>query len=217
MTARVPSIPGVNGEIVTVVPVVLVDETGNYVPAIPLSLITGIGEGDGSSRIRVDAAQSSFFDKREFYFEEEFNIPAGQRLLYQFISSSDFIVEIIDLVVDGGSVRLTTYGGGTPAGAFSARTPLPANTMAEGPPVNPSNVSLNRAGPGASPGVGLTGGTQKSVTRVVASNATAQAQSVGDTQDGYRGNPAGTYYALLDNFGSGAATGVFRLRWEQRA
>jgi|SRR6478736_1300431 len=191
------------------------DESGNYVPAIPLNLITGSGVGDGSNRLRVDSAQTSFFGKREYTLSSELNIPATNKQLFRFVATDDFIVEQLSLEVDGGAARLTTWSGGTPTGTFSALSPVAANSMSEGPVAPAPIMTVATTGPGAT--VALVGGTQIDVLRVVAANATAQASTVGFTQDSYRGRAAGTYYALIENVGSGAVTGGFRIRWEQRA
>lgn len=194
--------------------VVLRDTAGNYVPQIPLNLITGIGQGDGSSRIRVDMAQTSFFAKREYVLALELNMAAGAKQLVRFVSTGNFIVNSLSLEVDAGGCRLTTWSGGTPTGSFSAVTPYAANTMTEGP-VAPGATMAVSSTP-ADVAVALTGGTPIDVLRVVAANATAQASTIGQADDSYRGRPAGTYYVLLENIATGSVTGVFRIRWEQR-
>lgn len=195
--------------------VVLMDQAGNYVPQIPLNLITGSGAGDGSVRLRVDAAQTSFFAKREYTLSVELNIANTFKQLIRFVSTGNFIVELLGVEIDAGALKMTTWSGGTPTGSFSALTPVAANTMSEGPSAPASTMTVSGTAAGAT--VALAGGSQIDVLRVVAANATAQASTVGETQDSYRGRAAGTYFALLENIGSGAVTGVFRIRWEQRA
>lgn len=194
--------------------VVLMDQSGQYVPQIPLELMTGIGVGDGSTRLRVDAAQSSFFDKREWILSTELNIANTFKQLIRFVATDDFIVESLALNIDAGAVRMTTWAGGTPTGAFTALTPYAANTMSEGPVAPATIMTVSTTAPSAT--VALAGGTQIDVLRLVAANATAQSSTVGANQDTYRGRPAGTYYVLIENIGTGVITGVFSARWEQR-
>lgn len=195
--------------------VVLMDQAGNYVPQIPLELITGIGVGDGSTRLRVDSAQSSFFDKREYTLSVELNIANTFKQLIRFVATDDFIVESLALEIDAGALKMTTWNGGTPTGTFSALTPVAANTMSEGPAAPASIMTVTGTDPSAT--VALTGGSPIDVLRIVAANATAQASTVGENQDSYRGRAAGTYFVFQENVGTGSVTGVFRIRWEQRA
>lgn len=54
------------------------------------------------------------------------------------------------------------------------------------------------------------------VIRLVVANASGQASSVGSAHDDSRGVGPGTYYWVLENFGNGAATGVFSSFFEER-
>lgn len=213
MPDQLPTI-GSDSDPIEAVPVMLFDSNSAYAPAIPLYLQTGIGQGDGSIRLRVDPAQTSFFDKREYTFSSEVSVPTSNKQLFRFVSTGDFIVNNLSLDVDANALRLTTWSGGTPTGTFSAATPIAANTMAEGPVAPASVMTVSLTAPGA--GVALTGGTQIDVLRLAAANAAAQASTIGAAQDSYRGRAAGTYYIMLENIGSGAATGVLHIRWEQR-
>ena len=53
-------------------------------------------------------------------------------------------------------------------------------------------------------------------TRARTANANAHASSVGGGISDERGIAAGTYYFVMTNLGSGAASGVFSARWEER-
>jgi len=214
MVDNIPDVHGGAGLLIEATPVVPFDNNGVYAPQIPYNLLTGVGAGDGASRIRVDVGQSGFFAKREYRIFQELNIPAGEKQLFRFVSTADFIVQEINLTLDNGSARLATYSGGTPTGTFTAMTAIPANSMSEGPVAPAQAVTVSRTASGASNAI--TGGTQLDVMRLLVSGATGQAQTVGVNVDSYRGAPAGTYYAMIENLDGGAISGVFRLRWEQR-
>jgi len=213
MTDQLPTI-GSDGGPIEAVPVMLFDPNAAYAPAIPVYLLTGIGQGDGAIRLRVDPASTGFFAKREYTLSVETNIPAGEKQLIRFVSTGNFIVTTLAMDIDAGATKLTTWSGGTPTGTFSDLTPRAANTMTEGPVTPAATMAVSATAPGGA--VALTGGTQIDVLRIVAANATAQASTIGAHQDSYRGRPAGTYYVLMENIDGGATTGVFRIRWEQR-
>lgn len=209
-----PSLIYPDGQRTTPVPTIEVDQTGNYAPAVPLNLITGSGQGDGSQRLRVDVGQTSFFAKREFRTFYELSIPNGQKQLFRFVTTANVIIEDISLVIDDGSARLSTYSGGTPTGTFVALPQFACNNMTEGPAAPASSVTSTRTDPGAS--VAIAGGAQLDIIRLVTAGSSAQAQSVGSSTDSYRGIAPGTYYVLIENFGTGSLAGVVRFRWEQR-
>ena len=174
------------------------------------------GGADGFRRLRVDPAQTGFFEGREFRTFYEFNIPSGQSVIIKFSSTVDFILFKQSLEVDAGAIRLSAITGATESTAFA--TPLPVigkNRMSTrrkyptGSGFYETQVTLNSGGT-------ITGGTVVEVARVVSSNATAQQQTVGGQQSDERGLPAGTYHLKLENLSNNAATGVYSLFWEER-
>ena len=62
----------------------------------------------------------------------------------------------------------------------------------------------------------VSGGTPVEIVRVVTSNSTAQAASVGQSTGDERGLAAGVYHIKLENLSNGAATGVYTLIFEER-
>ena len=77
----------------------------------PDDLLTGTKEG--FRRIRVDQAQTGFFEGREFRTFAELDIPSGQSLVLRFTSLVDFILFAQNLSVDQGAIRLSAITGGT--------------------------------------------------------------------------------------------------------
>lgn len=162
-------------------------------------------------RIRVDAGQTGFFEGREFRTFLEINVPSGQSIYVRFISPIDFILFEQDLALDSGSVRFTALTGATPAGTYSTSLPIVGkNRMASRKfPFYVSQVTMATGGTAS-------GGTIVELFRVVAANATAQQRTVSGLNSTERGLPAGTYYLRFENFGTGSATGVYSLAWEER-
>lgn len=183
---------------------------------LPHDLYTSNAEG--FRRIRVDTGQTGFFTGREFRTFFEFSIPAGQVQVLKFVSLVDFILFEQSLSVDAGGIRFQALTGATEVVTFN--TPLPVigkNRMAQrqSPYYTPVNTVTTHATPVALGGA-VTGGTVVENFRVVAANATAQQTTVSGGAQSERGLPAGTFYLRLHNFGTGTATGVYSLFWEER-
>lgn len=162
-------------------------------------------------RVKVDPGQTSFHDGREFRTFYEFSIPAATSVYIQANVAVDTILYDVSVVLDAGSLRLTSYAGATGVGTFSTDLPVLAkNNMSirSTPIYTPQNTV--RTG-----GTGVTGGVIIDTIRVVAANATAQQTSVGSKAFDQRGVGVGTYYWRLENFGSGAATGIFSGWWAE--
>lgn len=174
---------------------------------IPVELVTGTGV-DPRPRLRVDAAQTSFFEGREFRSYIELNIPAGSTTVVRFTAPQDFILHNQTLMLDDGFVRMSAATGGAEGGSWSALPVIGKNRMASRPtPLYAAVCSLSTGGT-------HTGGTEVEVIRLKTSGATGQAQSVGAVS-AERGLPAGVYYIRFQNLGSGATTGVYSLFWEE--
>lgn len=169
-------------------------------------------------RLRVDVGQTGFFEGREFRSFKEINIAAGATLVFRVIVPVNTILQHVGLILDDGKIKMRPVAGGTPTGTFNDPLPIiPKNNMTGGqfpaPPV-PLYVAQTTI---VSGGTALTGGTDIDVLRLVVAGASGQASTVGDSVDDARGVAPGTYYRVLNNFGSGAATGVFSTFWEERA
>lgn len=163
-------------------------------------------------RLRVDVAETSFFEGREFRTFLELNIAAGATQVVRFTATKDFILHEQTLSIESGSLRMAAIAGnGTPGGTFNVALPIIGkNRMTERPlPYYEATTTIATGGT-------HTGGTEVEVVRLSTSNATAQQSSVGATVASERGLPAGTYYIRLANVGSGAVVGVYSLFWEER-
>lgn len=173
---------------------------------------------EGFRRLRVDQGQTGFFEGREFRTFFEFNIPSGNVQVFKFVAPIDFMLFEQTLTVDAGSIRFQAITGATEVATFNTTLPvIGKNRMAQRkqPYYTPVITVTTHAAPVAL-NSGITGGTVVENTRIVAANATAQQQTVSGGAQSERGLPSGTYYLRLHNFGTGAATGVYSLFWEER-
>lgn len=170
----------------------------------------------GYERVRVDSAQTSFFEGREFRTFKELNIAPGATLVVKAVVPVDIILNHLEVYIDSGQIRVGTYVTGTEGGSFSEVLPIfGANRMA--------SRRTGYAGVGGyyDPQVVLTaggthtGGVELDVLRL---NTAAGGQSVGVGSSPFdeRGVSAASYYFRLLNLGAGAITGTFKARWEER-
>lgn len=184
-------------------------ESPFYRVDFPQDLYTSTTEG--SRRLRVDTGQTGFFEGREFRTFFELSLAAGASRYFKFVSPIDFILTEQALTLDAGSARFTAMTGATEATAFSTSLPIIGkNRMVsrKTPYYNPQ-ITISTGGTS-------TGGTIVDLFRVVASNATAQQQTVLGANSTERGLPAGTYYLRVENIGNNTLTGVYTLIWEER-
>lgn len=168
------------------------------------------------SRVKVDAAQTSFFEGREFRSFKELNIPALTTYVIRAIVPQDIILYGLTPDIESGWLRMGTYLGGTPGGTFSETLPaLPRNNMSVGGNrlvALTSTIALTAGGTHS-------GGTELDVLRVkTGSNVGNQASSsVGVTVGDERGVGAGTYYFRLQNLhATDAVVGTLHVSWEER-
>lgn len=167
--------------------------------------------GSTNPRLRVDLAQTGFFEGREFRTFREFSIPAGQTLALEIVVPVNAILFEQGLELDQGSLRVTNAVGGTPGGVFAEALPIIGkNNMSERPiPLYAPTITFHAGGT-------HTGGFIFDVHRIVAASATAQQATVGRTVGDERGIAINTYYVRYENFGTGPATGTFWFIWEER-
>lgn len=169
-------------------------------------------ETENLRRLRVDTSQTSFFTGHQGRTFKELSIAAGATYLIRITVPVDTVLWNVNLTVDAGSIRLSTYVGGTPGITPTDVIPaIPKNTMPSRP--SPFYTLQNQLVGAATT---LTGGTLIDVLRVVTSGATAQQISVGSSPFSERGVGPGTYFWVFNNFSSGTATGVFSSFWEER-
>ena len=175
----------------------------------------------GFERLRVDVAQTSFFEGREFRTFKELNIAASTTYVIRAVVPINIVLFGLEADIDAGFLRIGTYVGGTPGGSFSEVLPIfGANNMSAG---NDHRATYNGNDTVYVPVVGLTaggthtGGVELDVVRVKAASITVQAASVGNRESDERGVAANTYYfRLLNLSATDAITGTFKARWEER-
>ncbi len=173
----------------------------------------------GFERVRVDVAQTGFFEGREFRTFKELNIAAAQSYIVKAVVPLNIILMNLTATIDGGWLRIGTYFGGSEGGVFSETLPvIGANNMALG-----INRRRNYSGIAYAAQVALTaggthtGGLELDVIRIKAAGNSNQGSSVGVDSDSSRGIAANTYYfRLLNLSATDAITGIFSARWEER-
>lgn len=168
-------------------------------------------------RLKVDLAQTSFFDGREFRTFKEISIAGNATYLVKAVVPIDIILHSLSVSVDTGHLRVETNVGGTPTGTFSETLPAFAgNTMTgvanrETPYYTPT-VVLTAVPTGGT----LTGGLALDVIRIKTASNTQQAATVGFGPTDERGVVANTYYFKFTALTNDAVEGVWRARWEER-
>ena len=170
---------------------------------------------DSEARIQVDVSQTGFWLGHHFRVSFEYNVANGTTKVLRFTSPIDFILQFEDLSLDEGAIRFRAFrnGDGTPGGAFDEPVQiLKANAISSiADYTGQATIDTNGT---FTPTVGV---PPREVIRLRTSGATAQQVTVTGEAADERGLPADTYYLLLENIaGSGAAKGVFNLRWEER-
>ena len=82
-----------------------------------------------TARLRVDQAQTGFFEGREFRTFAEFDIPSGQSRVLRFASPVDFILFAQNLSIDQGAIRLSAITDGVSGGTWTALPVIGKNRM----------------------------------------------------------------------------------------
>jgi hypothetical protein len=172
----------------------------------PSDLLTS--ERFGTRRVRVDVAQTGFFEGREFYTFQEFTIPSLGEIAIRAVTPIDVILFESGLSVENGTVRVELYNGGSAGDTWTSMPILPKNGMSTSPTYIPQvEMAYNGA---------HTGG-QLVDLMIVASAGTQNKQvTAGGQMGSERGFPAGTYYYVLTNTSNQNALCVFSAWWEER-
>lgn len=175
------------------------------------------GNKSGFERVRVDVAQTSFFEGREFSLSDELNIPSSGSRIYKIVSPHDFVIWANNLHIESGHARMSLVYGGTEGGTFTPLTLHSTNGMSLGTNRRRTSQAVGYAAQiTVAAGGTLTGGTERDILRLKAGNVTVQATSVTD-EFSERGFAAGTYYLRLTNLSiTDPITGVLFIRWEER-
>lgn len=172
-----------------------------YHSGVPLDLITGTGVVP-RPRLRVDPADTAFFEGRQFRTYHEFNLASGSVWL-KFVSPIDFIVKSRVLSIVQGNIRFAVSTGGTESGTWTAKNTFPVNAMANRPAYTQQIL--------VSTGGTVTGSSERDVQLL--ETGTSQAASV-ESQAAESGYEAGTYYVEIRHTG-GTARGVYSVIWEE--
>ncbi len=166
------------------------------------------------SRMRVDVANTAFWEGKEFRISREFAV-AGTPLVFRFNAPVPFILQLQSLSCDTGNIRFRAYRDvqGAEGGTFDISEPIYRNSLLpESQDLDPQ-VDIFTGGSFA-PDVGQ---VAVETVRLRTSGATAQRTSVTGAIGDERGLSAGTYYLELGRIdGTDTAEGVFDLKWEER-
>lgn len=186
-------------------------ETGMWVRPTQ-DLLTGTSK----PRMRVDVAQTGFFEKREFRTFREFESATTSTYVIQIVVPVNVILFEFQLQTEAGTARVETLVAGpglTVGGTFSETLPIiPTNGMTETP--NPAYVSqvVITAG-GTLTGTGTPGTTLRDVSRVKVADNSNFASTVGADGGAERGVGPNTFYWRFTFTGF---IGVVKARWEER-
>ena len=180
---------------------------------IPVSVRNLLGSlvaspGKETSRLRVDQANTAFWEGREFRFEYE----VSERIVFKFSSPIDFILQLQNLASHDGSATLTVWSPdqGAIAGSFNIPANIKSNNGMDSAPIYARQISITSGGD-FTPLAGLSLNDAREYVKVKSASATAQSSTVGGTAVRERGLKAGDYYLVL--------TGVeasYRLVFEER-
>lgn len=172
---------------------------------LPRALFTGTGS-DPRPRLRVDQAQTSFYENREFRAYHEFNVSAGQSIWLRWVFPTDVLIHGRDITLTGGQLRYALYSNtGTPAGTWTPKTMIRVNNLATAP-VYVGSATLAYGGT-------LSGATELDcMVAVVGTGGNGSTATVGISEGGLA---AGTYYVEIRSVGAQACTGVYRVNYEE--
>lgn len=166
-------------------------------------------------RIRVDVANTAFWEGKEYRISYEYSV-GDTPIVLRFECAQDFILQLQRLTCDSEAVRFRAYRStqGEEGGAFGTTIPVyKVNFMSEAPDV--PTVTTVTTGGTFTPDPGE---ASVETLRLRTANATAQKTTVSGAIGDERGLAADVYYLIIERIdGSGSATGVFDLKWEERS
>ena len=170
----------------------------------PSDLLTSGREG--TRRVRVDVAQTGFFEARERRSFKEWAAATTATYVIRATTPINVIFESLDIALEAGSARIETLVGGTPGGSWADVLPIfNANTMTDAPAYT-GQLVLDAGGT-------HTAGTLLDVLRAKTDTNTNRSSSVGGSANSVRGVGPGVYYFRITLTG---AIGVASFRWEER-
>jgi hypothetical protein len=148
----------------------------------------------GFERVRVDPAQTGFFEGRMFRTFKELNVAASGAYVVQAVVPLNIILFGLEVSLDSGFLRLETVVGGTPSGVFAETLPVfGLNNMSAGRNRRAKQETVTYLAQVALTAGGThTGGTVLDVVRVKSNQVGAHAASVGSMESSERGVGANT-------------------------
>lgn len=160
---------------------------------------------NGVRRLRVDVAQTGFFDGRQFEFIKKFSSP----VVYRFTSPVPFILQQQTLNVLDGTIELFAW--------HSSNVTASGTWTTDPTPIWRKNeVNTGYAGQATIASGGTISVANNNLYRdyivVKTTDASGQRTSVGYSQSDERYHQAGVYYLQLVGSGSGS----YNLLWEER-
>lgn len=194
-------------------PIIVQTLTNTITPFTSIELPHGLytSEREDYRRIRVDVAQTGFFEGREFRTFKELSIPIEGVYVVKAVVPIDIILFALELDVDAGGVRMTTKLGGTEGGDFSETLPIIAKNRMSTVPQPPYTAQTVLTAGGTH-----SGGTAIDIVRVLSANQQNSRTTVGSRVSDERGVAAGTYYFVLENLSNTAVSGTFKAWFEER-
>lgn len=163
-------------------------------------------------RVRVDPAQTGFFENREFISFKELSIPNGtQRHYIKITIPIDIIIHAIRFSVDAGSLRIRPVKNPVESGLTLSELPMRRKNQMSSAPEWQRQCVVQYSSLGT-----ISGGEQENVFRIVAAGATAKEESIGSTPFSERGYGPCTLILELHSFGNETVTGDFDIFWEER-
>jgi hypothetical protein len=170
----------------------------------PSDLLTSAREG--TRRVRVDVAQTGFFENRERRSFKEWATATTGTYVIRATVPINVILSALDIALEAGAIRIETVVGGTASGTWAEVLPIFAANNMTNAPAYTGQVFLDAGGT-------HTGGVVLDVLRAKTDANTNRSSSVGATADTVRGVSPGVYYYRMTLTG---VIGVASFRWEER-
>src|SRR3990167_161279 len=165
--------------------------------------------GDAYQRLRVDVGQTGFFAGREFRTFYEFSVATGTTRVFKFSCPIDTILQEFLVVHVAGDIRVEAKTGGAEGGSFATLLPVLATNY-----MSPASGYAAQAV--LSTGGTITGGTVRDI--MISNIPTGQAHQdiLVLSAESPIGRSATDLYITVASTGAGTATGILKLRWEER-
>lgn len=172
--------------------------------------------GTTKPRLRVDVAQTGFFEGREVRTFKEFASATTSTYIIKIVCNVNTILFEFGMEIEAGDCRIETITPGAgivEGGSFAEVLPLIiTNIMTERPSPAYTPVNVVTAG-GTLTGTPTPGTTLRDVLRGKAASNSNFSASVGTDAGAERGVPPGTYYWRVTMNGF---IGVIKARYEER-